>query len=77
MYKEDLALNNKQWLICHKTQTTKKPRRFICHERKKPKHLEIDQISELNNPIEVGMLLNKSYQHKLSEKEIYALMINI
>ena len=21
MYKEDLALNNLQWLICHKTQT--------------------------------------------------------
>ena len=21
MYKEDLALNNQQWLICHKTQT--------------------------------------------------------
>ena len=20
MYKEDLALNNRQWLICHKTQ---------------------------------------------------------
>ena len=20
MYKEDLALNNQQWLICHKTQ---------------------------------------------------------
>ena len=23
MYKEDLALNNLQWLICHKTQQTK------------------------------------------------------
>ena len=23
MYKEDLALNNLQWLICHKTQPTK------------------------------------------------------
>ena len=23
MYKEDLALNNQQWLICHKTQPTK------------------------------------------------------
>ena len=22
MYKEDLALNNLQWLICHKTQPT-------------------------------------------------------
>ena len=22
MYKEDLALNNQQWLICHKTQPT-------------------------------------------------------
>ena len=21
MYKEDLALNNQKWLICHKTQT--------------------------------------------------------
>ena len=25
MYKEDLALNNLQRLICHKTQTTKQP----------------------------------------------------
>ena len=23
MYKEDLELNNLQWLICHKTQQTK------------------------------------------------------
>ena len=23
MYKEDLALNNLQWLICHKSQTKK------------------------------------------------------
>ena len=23
MYKEDLALNNQQWLICHKTQLNK------------------------------------------------------
>ena len=23
MYKEDLALNNLQWLICHKTQPNK------------------------------------------------------
>ena len=23
MYKEDLALNNLQWLICHKTKPTK------------------------------------------------------
>ena len=25
MYKEDLALNNQQWLICHKTQTKPNP----------------------------------------------------
>ena len=25
MYKEDLALNNLQWLICHKTQPTPNP----------------------------------------------------
>ena len=25
MYKQDLALNNVLWLICHKTQATKKP----------------------------------------------------
>ena len=24
MYKEDLALNNLQWLVCHKTQLKKK-----------------------------------------------------
>ena len=34
MYKEDLALNNLQWLICHKTQT--KPNHiyliYICKE---------------------------------------------
>ena len=25
MYKEDLALNNFQWLICHKTQPNNEP----------------------------------------------------
>ena len=25
MYKEDFALNNLQWLICHKTQTKPNP----------------------------------------------------
>ena len=25
MYKEDLALNNLQWLMCHKTNQTKVP----------------------------------------------------
>ena len=33
MYKEDLSLNNLQWLICHKTQT--KPNQMcvcVCKE---------------------------------------------
>ena len=31
MYKEDLALNNLQWLICHKTQPNKtKQNLYIC-----------------------------------------------
>ena len=29
MYKEDLALNNLQWLICHKIQPTKSPRLVV------------------------------------------------
>ena len=29
MYKEDLALNNLQWLICHKPNQTRLNQRFI------------------------------------------------
>ena len=29
MYKEDLALNNLQWLICHKTKQNKTNRLFL------------------------------------------------
>ena len=32
MHKEDLALNNLQWLICHKTQPTNQP--FPLHLKK-------------------------------------------
>ena len=31
MYKQDLALNNLQWLICHKT----KPNQIICSSQHK------------------------------------------
>ena len=46
MYKEDLAINNQQWLICHKTQhkqivyiytdelALNKPRRLMRHKTK-------------------------------------------
>ena len=34
MYKEDLALNNLQWLICHKTQLNQiKYIQYICIKR--------------------------------------------
>ena len=29
MYKQDLALNNLQWLICHKNQPTNQPTEII------------------------------------------------
>ena len=31
MYKEDLALSNLQWLICHKTQPNPTKSMYICH----------------------------------------------
>ena len=43
MYKKDLALNNLQWLICHKTQPIQiKPNQTIeSKKQKKPKLLSL------------------------------------
>ena len=42
MYKEELALNNQQWLICHKT----KPNKYIYKERcpKSYARLQIEEV---------------------------------
>ena len=32
MYKQDLALNNQQGLICHKTQLTNQPTLTVCEQ---------------------------------------------
>ena len=34
MYKPDLALNNRQWLICHKTKLNKLTHKELIHWKK-------------------------------------------
>ena len=58
MYKENLALNNPQWLICHKTQ----PNQTVFHfEEKVNKYhpfavLQIDVINDGNHDPLVSLL---------------------
>ena len=49
MYKEDLALNNLKWLICHKTQQTKHNRKYF-KQHQYPKCFKlVENISKHNN----------------------------
>ena len=51
MYKEDLALNNLQWLICHKTKPNQtKPVKYIlwnCFKQTLPKYYQTNDQKDL------------------------------
>ena len=60
---------NQVWhLITHK--------KLICHQTKKPNHLQMNQYLELNNPLEVDMPLNNQTKPNIAqsaETRIYQL----
>ena len=84
MYKEDLALNNLQWMICHKTQSTEPNKSYaiqciITHIRISMRndgiiHVRIDTASSGKNEVSTRsnpMVILKTYLMRMVIIYIY------